>query len=287
MTDQLFQADHEPPHGPVFRHACRLIRANPRASGETPPLRERLLNTGAHQSLNGQYHRIRKLLALAQSYNRHEAEAALAKAYHLMAKYHIDLPDQGNEPSYHSIFLGRPALRHFREAYHLAQLVQRFCFVSGIWVPAYVVAKGKMGRVLEISGTLPNLQLAEYVYTFVSDFIDRQWRAFNYQHEYNRYRKTDFAIGIIEGFMTKMNTTARTSEHRLGSDSLAIMLKTNPGLQSYLKDRYPHTSSFRRSVTRENVSIRAAGESLGRRLIIAKPIEDNQRNSGPAHLLGH
>ena len=285
LTTQLFEADHEPPHGPVFKHACRLIRANPRASGVNSTLRHRLLVTGESHALSNHYRRVRKLLALAQSHNQYEAEAALAKAYHLMTKYHVDLPAERPAREYHSIFLGQPALRHFRESYHLAQLVQRFCFVSGVWVPAFVVSKGKMGRVLEISGTPPNLQLAEYVFSFVRDFIDRQWLQFNHRKRYNRFRKTDFAIGIIEGFLAKMDSNVACQALGAAGDTSALMLKTNPGLKAYLNDRYPHTSSFRRTATSENLPVKRAGKRIGRRLIIAKPIENKPKKTAPVNLL--
>ncbi len=111
--------------------------------------------------------RIKKLLALAESSNAHEAEAAMMKAHELIAKYNIDLINTNERREFMSIFLGKPALRHWREDYHLAGLIQDFYFVQGIWVPAYVVDKEKMGRVLELSGTARNLKIAEYVLEFV------------------------------------------------------------------------------------------------------------------------
>ena len=42
MADQVLGAGTETPHGPKFQEACRLLRANPEASGHFRPLAERL-----------------------------------------------------------------------------------------------------------------------------------------------------------------------------------------------------------------------------------------------------
>ena len=62
-----------------------------------------------------------------------------------------------------------------------------------------------MGRVLEISGTEKNVQIASYVYNFVNRFIESQWREYNKKKGLNRYRRTDFALGVLEGFEQKLN----------------------------------------------------------------------------------
>ncbi len=76
--------------------------------------------------------------------------------------------------------------------------------------------KGKMGRVLEISGVVQNLKIAEYVHDFIGQFIDAQWRKYNQGKRLNRYRKTDFAVGIIEGFRDKLesNVVSKKAQKR-------------------------------------------------------------------------
>ena len=97
--------------------------------------------------------RIHKLMALAESSNANEAHAAMRKAHELIARHNVNLIAQGVVQEYQSIFLGTPRLRHFRESYHLAHLLQDFYFVQCMWIQAWVLANGKMGRVLEISGS--------------------------------------------------------------------------------------------------------------------------------------
>jgi len=77
MADQVLAAGAETPHGPKFHEACRLLRANPEASGRFRPLAERLQDEPLSDE-DRRLLRIRKLMALAQSRNRNEAEAAMA-----------------------------------------------------------------------------------------------------------------------------------------------------------------------------------------------------------------
>ena len=111
-------------------------------------------------------------MSLAKSTNRHEAEAAMTKAHDLMRKYNIDLLNKSSHRNFVSMFIGSPALRHHREEYHLANLLQKYYFVQGLWVSSYVLAKEKMGRVFEISGVPENVKIASYVYDFVKHTID-------------------------------------------------------------------------------------------------------------------
>ena len=89
-AEQVLGGHDEPPHGPKFNQACHLLRANPRASGNYKPLDERILKYSP-SSGDKIIVRVKKLMALAQSQNRHEAELAMAKAHEFIEKYNIEL----------------------------------------------------------------------------------------------------------------------------------------------------------------------------------------------------
>ena len=218
--------------------------------------------------------RVAKLLELARDpANRHEAEAAMIKAHQLVAKYNIDLLARNKRRNYVSFFIGIPALRHFREEYQLASLIQDFYFVEGIWVSAYVVAKCKMGRVLEISGTESNVRMADYVHAFVCRFIDSSWLKYNKDKKLGRYRKSDFAVGIIEGFRSKLETQHEKEEQ--SEQTYAIVKAKDPLLADYLRDRYPRLRSFRRNGSSQDDDIYNDGIRVGKKLVIARGITDS------------
>ena len=257
-----------------------MLRIDAAASADYTPLQDRLLKDTSN-ALDKRMLRVKKLLALAESKNHFEAEAAMTKAHELIARHNIELNRHEEERNFLSIFLGSPALRHPREDYHLANLLQDYYFVTGIWVPAYVIEKQKMGRVLEISGTVQNLKIADYVHGFIVQFIDAQWQQYNHGKKLNRYRKTDFAVGIIEGFRNKLelNVVKKKAE----KDFFALIQKPDPQLQKYFKFRYPHTASVKKAASQQDTRVLNDGKKLGKKLVIARGI--NQRKTTKPRLI--
>lgn len=278
MADQVFHAVNEPAHGPVFQKACRLLRANPRASGTYPTLNEIVFQT-KHDPGDAKLRQIKKLMALAESRNRYEAESAMAKAHELIAKYNIRALDNPGGRSIHSIFLGKPALRKSRDAYSLASLICDFYFVQGIWVPAFVVEKGKMGNVLEISGTVTNLQMADYVYHYIRRFIDSQWALYNIQKKITLHRKTDFAVGIIEGFRTKLAPVVSGDSRNSTTGNKDLVKSKDLQLKNYIAYRYPRTRKIYRSASFEDNGILKDGVQVGKTLVISKSISHTKTSN--------
>ena len=275
IAHDLFGASDQTPHGPAFRQACGLLRIQPSASADYRPLHERLKN--AHSSVyDKRMHRIKKLLALAQSQNRFEAEAAMTKAHELIARHNIELNHSEDQHQFLSIFIGSPALRHPREDYHLANLLQDFYFVYGIWVPTYVLEKHKMGRVLEISGTAQNLKMADYVHDFIRSFIDAQWLSYNHSKGLNRYRKTDFAVGIIAGFRDKLESNI--NRKKTPKSIRALIQKKDPQLRKYYHFRYPHTASIQKTASRQDARVLGDGKKVGQKLIISRGVCERKKD---------
>ena len=270
FAEQALGNHNEPPHGPKFKRACDLLRANPKASGDYKPLDERILHdsSGPEDKI---MLRVKKLMALAQSQNQHEAEAATAKAHEFIAKYNIDLLSRDKERHFTSIFVGTPALRHFREEYHLANLLQDFYFVHAIWVSAYVLEKGKMGNVLEISGTVQNVKIASYVHDFIKRYTDSQWHTYNKD---NRYRLTDFAVGVLEGFNSKLEAQAKKEEKI--KEKFGLIEIQDPLLQKHIKYRYPHTTTVRGKALRADRKVLNDGIGVGKELVISKGITERK-----------
>jgi len=276
FVDQALGACNESPHGPKFQEACRILRANPRASGNYRPLREQIMDDRLSPE-DKILLRIKKLMALAQSQHHHEAEAAMAKAHELIEKYNIDLLTENEKRNFVSLFLGQPALRHHRENYHLARLILDFYFVQGLWVPSYVLEKGKMGRVLEISGTVQNVKIAGYIHDYVRYYIHSQWLAYNKNKDLNRYRRTDFSVGIIEGFRLKLESQ-KMRKQKIDSKTALTKIE-DPLLKKYLNYKYPRTVNFTRKVYSQDNHILNDGIKIGEKLVISKGITDKRKST--------
>lgn len=276
FAEEVLGARNEPPHGAGFKKACYHLRADPAASGNFKLLDEKVLEDSKNRE-DKMMVRIKKLMSLAQSRNQHEAEAAMAKAHELVDKYNIDLVRLEQDRNFVSVFLGEPMLRRFREEHRLAYLLGEFYYVYCLWVSTYVMEKGKMGRVLEISGTEKNVQIAGYVYDFVNRFIESQWRKYNRNRGLNRYRRTDFALGLLEGFEQKLNSQ---SQQRASATGYGIIKVEDPLLKKYAAYRYPHITTNRGKPLRQNPEVRKDGEKVGQKLVISKGIHQKGSPKG-------
>ena len=275
FADQVLHAHKETHHGSAFQEACRLLRANPKASGYYKPLHERV-RSGTLENDDRIMLRIKKLMALSESSNQHEAQAAMFKVHELILKYNIRLLELNDNRYFESVFIGTPMLRHPREEYFIANLLQDFYFVQGIWISVYVVEKNKMGRVLEISGTAQNIRIASYVYDFMKQYIDSKWIKYNKDLSLNRYRKSDFAVGIVEGFRTKLESQQRTKKTVDGSP-YPVRIE-DPLLTKYFSHRYPYVHRFRKNTSGDYETIFNDGKKIGKKMVIYKGIHDKVIN---------
>jgi hypothetical protein len=266
LADQALDGGRETSHGPAFREACRLLGAHPGASGEFVPLGARLEGNDdpARARVLGRVHR---LLALASSANRHEAELALLRAREYARRHHVDEP-QGGE-GFLSAFAGKPALRHAREEYQLAALVTRAWEAYGIWVPAWVVERERMGTVLELSGTPSQVKLAGYVHEFVRRHIATEWERYNRGRRLGARRRTDFGCGVIAGFRGTLDRGAN------GPAAGAAVVRTNqaPAFANYLGARYPRRRMISRGGGTVDPGVHRDGVRAGEKLVIRAGVE--------------
>ena len=272
LAHEVLDGFRETAHGPAFQKACRLLRIEADATGKY----ERIERATGVSASDGMLLKIKKLFALAESPNRHEAEAAMLKAHELIAMHNIDLLALNRGRRFVSALVGPSALRHTRDKYTLANLIQDFYFVQGVWVPAYVVEKGKMGRVLELSGTSENVEMASYVYDYITHYIQGQWRVFSAGGGHGRKRKVDFAEGVLDGFRRKL---APGKQARLDHEHVrALISLKDPMLDKYLKYKYPRTRSFRRQGGMTDLEVLRAGIAAGETLVIAKGIRETGKS---------
>lgn len=266
LADQAFQAVHQTPHGPLFRKACRLLGADPKAG-----IREDFLLNGAKSSYTD---KIRKLLSLAKSQNRHEAESALIKARSLMLKYGLKDLSDNRRRKFVSVFLTKPALRYSRDIYHMSRLLQEYYFIEAVWISTYLLDRDRIGRALEISGTRPHVETALYINDCLTHFINKEWSHYRTKRNLNHYRRTDFAIGIIEGFRNRLKreTVPQTAETK------SLIKIADKALKSYVQARYPKIGWIKRYSSNSDVKVMRDGMKKGEKWIVTPGIPESSGN---------
>ncbi|MEI8079854.1 MAG: DUF2786 domain-containing protein [bacterium] len=284
LADEMEGAGDEPPHGPAFLRMCTLTGANPRASIGFSPLDTRLFTDAEPPAADHLLLRVRKLLALAGSPNSHEAELAMRKAHELMARYNLDLLGRDAPREYLSVFLGQSALRHPRAAHLLANLLQEYYFVRTIWASSYILEKERMGRVLEISGTLANVRVAHYVHDFVSRCMAAEWERYRPAgHPRSREDHAAFAVGLLTGFAEKL--CAQRAVGLSTTPAKALLKLKDARLDAYFARRYPAVNKGRTNGWAPDATVFEHGRSRGRALVIHRGVTAASSRSQDRRLL--
>jgi hypothetical protein len=266
----------EPAHGPAFREVCERLGIDARASGMPQPESQGGSSEPGHLKI---LERVSQLLALAQSSNAHEAQAATNLAQKLMLKYNLESSALGARRGYDFRHLGSPSGRITESERVLSIILGEHFFVEVIWVPVYRPLEKKRGQVLEICGTPANLEMAAYVHAFLTQAAERLWiehkRSANIAG--NRDRRT-YLAGVMEGFRDKLAVETRKHKEQ------GLVWVGDADLEAFYRRRHPHIRHSR-TAGHLRTDAHVAGRSAGRRLVLHRGIHaESARGRGPALL---
>jgi hypothetical protein len=268
----------ETAHGPAFRDVCERLGIDGRASGMPR-------HAGSDEDPAEPGHlkileRVSQLLALAQSSNVHEAQAATSLAQKLMLKYNLESTALGARRGYGFRHLGNPSGRITESERLVSIILGEHFFVEVIWVPVYRPFEKKRGQMLEICGTHENLEMAAYVHAFLTQAAEHLWlehkRAENIRG--NRDRRT-YLAGVMEGFRDKL--AVETRKHR----EQGLVWVGDADLEAYYRKRHPHIRHSR-TTGHLRTDAHVAGRSAGRRLVLHRGIHSDASARSPALLPG-
>lgn len=245
-------------HGPLFRRICE--QKNLESDEEVG------LGAGKAAPEARIVELVRKLLSLAGSPNRHEAESAMRKAGEMMLRWNIESLAADRGRRFMVAQLGSAKGRIGIAEKRLSRILQDFFFVEAIWVGSYDARRGKRGRVLEICGTPENVEIADYVHHYLMRVGDMHWR------EYRRANpdsdRRNYIYGLMVGFHEKLE-----AERGLIRESTAIVWKGDPLLEKYFRKRHPRTRAMAASTLALCRRSMEEGKKRGRTVVIHKGIE--------------
>jgi hypothetical protein len=138
--------------------------------------------------------------------------------------------------------------------------------VEAIWVPVWRPKEGKRGSVLELCGTRPNLEMAEYVHSFLTETGERLWRAYRQERRLPGDReRRQFLAGVMAGFRERLQRERRRHEAE------GLVWTGDGDLSRYLRRRHPyvrfthHAGSGRSEAHRD-------GRAEGEKVILHRPV---------------
>ena len=256
-VSEVLACHDESAHGPTFLHVCEERAIDARAAGRAPQ---------QEQPPDHVVDKIRRLLALAESSNQNEAQAAMAAAQRLMLKHNLDQVNRNEQRDFVIRHLG-PATGRVQESQRLlAGILRDFFFVETIWISVWRPREAKRGSVLEICGTHSNVEMAEYVYEFLTHSGDRLWRA--HQREtgirHNRERRR-FIAGVMSGFYRKLR------DEREPQRAEGLVWLGDAQLREHFRARHPKTRTVSYA-TSHGSAAHARGQQAGHRLVLHRGI---------------
>ncbi len=221
----------ESAHGPTFRDVCMRLGIDAASRGMPRPFGDAETNdpVGA---------KVAKLLALAESPNPHEAEAAMLAARRLMERYNVQ-PAENAEYMY--ALLGTPAARTWEHQRRVGAVLSAHFFVEVIWVPVFDPGTGNRLHVLEACGKGTNVEVASYVHDYLHRAANELWL----DHKKAKAITSDagrrtFLAGVMDGFAKKLAREAKGQRCVTG-----LILARDAALGQYYRARHPYVRQVR------------------------------------------
>jgi hypothetical protein len=160
----------------------------------------------------------------------------------------------------------------------LAAILRDFYFVETIWIGVFRPLEGKRGSVLEVCGTRANVELAQYVHSFLNHAAVRLWREHKRASGIRSDRdRRSFMAGVMAGFHTKLKEQRRTT------DEQGLVWLGDPQLQGYFRRRFPRVSSVHYGTSR-GTGAHLAGRAAGGSIVLHQGVSSGASSRG--RLLG-
>lgn len=211
--------------------------------------------------------RVQRLLALANSSNQHEAETAARKASELMIKYNLTLQETKASLDYTDDALDLGSREPTEAKYIYPILIEHFRV-------GLVKSRKNRRTVITILGTPENVEVAKYVFEFLSRTFRKLWEidsaCFLADHKQSYYS------GLRTGLNEKLRETKRNVEQETG----LVLVKDN-GITKYMNQKFNNLRAGRRNYnyTGDQAS-RATGIDRGRNINIARGIGERSAVNG-------
>ncbi len=282
----------EQPHGQAFSEACErmgVIYPFNKATGDSPKV---FIDRDRHEcdpGYNNKVNKVRKMLSLAGSANRHEAAAAMSKANIFIRKYNLERLERA-EPSLYSYEIkntGKKRL-HIIER-RVASLLMDYFYVDIVYSELFDAGKAENFRTIELLGSLENVSFASHVYDFLMQRVAFLWN--NYRKKSGspgKLRKT-YILGLLQGFREKLEREEKKQQGK-GDFSLnssnyntisALVVAGDAGLSRFVAKRFPRLCKVQYGIPGIHcTNTYSAGRNEGKKITIHRAVKGQDGNLG-------
>ncbi|MFW7377659.1 MAG: SprT-like domain-containing protein [Oligoflexus sp.] len=202
-------------HGPLFQKACDILHMAPWAMKATGDIGDALKADLLDHELDTDEHMLRKarkLLALSQSDNEHEALLAMQRLQQLSQRYNIDQLLARRQQSYRYSIINHQKKRIPQHQSYIASILQKHFFVDIVFSTEYDAQQLTSYKTMEILGSQENVVMAEYIYHYLWNQLPRMWKRHRQAGAMGKQAKRAYLLGVLESFDEKLAMQQKEKE---------------------------------------------------------------------------
>jgi hypothetical protein len=298
LVDESRSSFQTRPHGEEFREACQRLGIPTEFSRASVNLQECDLDWRTEKrddEAERMLEKVRKLLALANSTNEHEALLAMNRVREIYAKYNLEHATASESNAFVHIIISSGKKRVEAHERMVQSILVSHFFVQVITGETYDAPSGEHVRYAEIIGTRENALMAEYVYHFLlrqSETLIEQVVA-STGKKLSRVERKSYRLGILAGFADKLgrsegkaNAKSSTrgnppeSQNETVISKAIVAFRKDTRLDSYLAGVYPRLRTTRQASQTVEIDAYSAGRALGEQITLHKPMTSSAGNLG-------
>lgn len=277
----------EEPHGLVFMEGCRRLGVAPWARSATVEIDPNTARS-QHRQLSDEHERqvrrIEKLLALAESSNPNEAALAMERARSLSVEYQMSRKNEGRNYTYVLISLKKKTMPAHQSA--IASILCSHFYVDCVSRSQYDADTRESYKVLEILGSIENVQIAEYVFWYLWRELPLMWTAYAARESKKRASQRSFYLGVLNGFHDKLSreklaAEAQSASRAPGEQGLILLDKSlervlKQELKGFVQERFPRLNRSSNSRSGLDAEAYHSGVARGKTLDVRPGISTSE-----------
>ncbi|MBM9616536.1 DUF2786 domain-containing protein [Desulfobulbus rhabdoformis] len=281
---------NEAGHGELFRRACHqlgLDESFQRAGADLSA------HFSEHQALRGAtapgrriIEKVRKLLALGDSDNEHEAALAMQRACELLERHQLDLGSLAQEQQliHRSINTGKQKLPAHRKV--ICTLLGDHFGVRVICGSTYLPGQDCVVKTIELLGPEENVAIAEHCYHFLENRLEMLWQQNRHRFAGGGLRaRNSYFLGILAGFRQQLEEQRRQEVFAATAEPSSGLLPVEQAeqrLEDFVGWRFPRLCRRKARPRQMHGAAYQQAVTTGRKLQLRRPVEASQE----AKLLG-
>ena len=282
----------EQPHGPAFTDSCEklgVLYPFNTATGDTPKIYTAENQHEPDTEYNSKVNKVRKMLSLAGSANKHEAAAAMSKANVFIRKYNLERLEkvEASQYSYEIKNTGKKRLNII--ARRIAALLMDYFYVDVVYSELFDAEKAEFYKTIELLGTRENVSFAGHVYDFLAQRVEFLWKNYKKNSKAQGKLRKTYILGLLQGFREKLEKEEKRqvlsvkmpAENGHKETISSLIVGKDPGLSSFIAKRFPRLRKVRYGAPGIYCSnTYSAGKTEGKKIIVHKVVNREDGNLG-------